>query len=322
MHNEVVIRLTAMGDVILAIPTVRALAGNGSRIHWILSGKWRHLATFLPAIVHTVDTFADFLRLARRLRALKPIRTHDLQGKFSSIFFSFLLGGRISRYRKRDLWENLKAAGGAFPLSNADTRPVWKRYMDTAEVGHFDPNPGLFLSEHYLHEVQMKILENLGLKPYSYTLCHPGASKPGKIFPLSGFKSIISQMKPPVFIIGNANEGHGKNLYNDLRGKLDLYYLPGFIALSKGLVTTDSGPMHLARAVDVPVAAFFFQTDPSLGFSPIPGNKVKIFSIPLPCKPCSLHGQRDTCPLKTWECRRYHWPSVSSELNDFLEKAA
>ena len=104
----------------------------------------------------------------------------------------------------------------------------------------------------------------------------------------------------------------------DLRGKIPLSELPWVMSLSSGIISSDSGPMHLARAVDIPVAGIFLQTDPCLGFSPIPGPRVKVISRPLGCKPCSLHGRRSVCPEKTWACRDLSWDEIAADIAAFF----
>ncbi len=104
-----------------------------------------------------------------------------------------------------------------------------------------------------------------------------------------------------------------------MRNQIRLYHLPGIIKLSSGIITTDSGPMHLARSVNSKIAAIFFQTDPTLGFAPIPAENIKIISKKLACKPCSLHGQRKICPESTFACKQMNFEKVTQEIYDFME---
>ena len=92
------------------------------------------------------------------------------------------------------------------------------------------------------------------------------------------------------------------------------------ISFAKAVISTDSGPMHLARAVNTPLVAIFFQTDPSLGFSPIPSDKTLVISESLPCKPCSLHGQNEVCPAGHFKCRQIDIEKTVKQIFDFLSK--
>ncbi len=62
----------------------------------------------------------------------------------------------------------------------------------------------------------------------------------------------------------------------------------------------DTGPLHWARALGVPVVALFGPTDPLLhDFSPWD----VVLTEPLACRPCSAHGQKK-CPLGHHQCLR------------------
>jgi ADP-heptose:LPS heptosyltransferase len=65
-------------------------------------------------------------------------------------------------------------------------------------------------------------------------------------------------------------------------------------------VGNDSGLTHLAEAVGTPVVALFGPTVPAFGFAPrLPASTA--VEVPLPCRPCSLHGGA-RCPLEHHDC--------------------
>ena len=72
----------------------------------------------------------------------------------------------------------------------------------------------------------------------------------------------------------------------DLTGRADLVTLAAVLAKASLLVTGDTGPMHLAAALDVPVVAVFGPSDPARWgpFSP----RARVVRVPLPCSPCNL----------------------------------
>jgi heptosyltransferase-2 len=78
---------------------------------------------------------------------------------------------------------------------------------------------------------------------------------------------------------------------------------PSSIRLSKGclaaadlVVSTDSGPRHIAAALDVPTISLFGPTDPRWSDNYHP--EAVMLQEPVPCGPC---GKR-TCPLKHHRC--------------------
>ena len=77
----------------------------------------------------------------------------------------------------------------------------------------------------------------------------------------------------------------------DLIGRTDLPALAGVVACSRGLVTNDSGAMHLAAAAGAGVTAVFGPTDDS-ATRPI-GDAHVVLVHPVWCRPCMLR----ECPL-------------------------
>jgi heptosyltransferase-2 len=68
------------------------------------------------------------------------------------------------------------------------------------------------------------------------------------------------------------------------------------------LVTNDSAPLHLATAVGTPILAIFGPTVPAFGYGPIrPGDQVA--EIAMSCRPCSSHGPQ-VCPLGHHKCMK------------------
>lgn len=90
----------------------------------------------------------------------------------------------------------------------------------------------------------------------------------------------------------------------NLAGSTTIPELAAVIAMLDLFITNDSGPMHIAVALDVPVVAIFGATTPSLGFTPYTDKAVVIEPpLTLECRPCSAHGPK-TCPLTHFNCMR------------------
>jgi heptosyltransferase-2 len=64
----------------------------------------------------------------------------------------------------------------------------------------------------------------------------------------------------------------------------------------------DSGPLHLASAMNAPVTAFFCSTIPDFGFGPRSEDQ-QIIEVdePLSCRPCGSHGFK-ACPKGHFNC--------------------
>lgn len=102
-----------------------------------------------------------------------------------------------------------------------------------------------------------------------------------------------------VAIVGGARErGLGELIASGMRapvrvlcGETGLPELTGVLARLRLLVTNDSGPMHVAAALGIPVAAVFGPTD-DRETGPV-GDRHRIVREPVHCSPCKLR----ECPI-------------------------
>lgn len=87
-----------------------------------------------------------------------------------------------------------------------------------------------------------------------------------------------------------------------LAGKLNFLESASLMRDAKMNYVNDSGPMHLASAVNGPVTSIYCSTVPEFGFYPL-SIEVKIIETEekLACRPCGLHGYK-TCPEGHFKC--------------------
>lgn len=320
-ENEIVIRLSAMGDILLTVPTLRALGKNGINVHLVISSRWAELSEFLPAQVHLFSGTGSFMNLANSLRQLKANSVFDLQGKLSTIALRMFLDAPLTRvYQKRTVSEQIFAIRRKYPLRFIDQRPIWQKYAEICGTDVTKDDALLNLSDEYI-EMSGKGLLEFGLRKEDFILLHADASKPGKLLPDSLVREFVKRSPAQIALIGTGNRPIDCDFSNllDLRNRIPLNALPGVMKHAKAVISSDSGPMHLARAVGTPLVALFFQTCPSLGFIPIPADNVMVISENLPCKPCSLHGQNNECPEGTSACRNVNIEKIVSDTYSFLK---
>jgi ADP-heptose:LPS heptosyltransferase len=97
----------------------------------------------------------------------------------------------------------------------------------------------------------------------------------------------------------------GRENFHDFCGKTDLVGLGGLLQEMDLAITVDSGPMHMAAALGVPVLAIFGPTDPSRTGPYGPQHRI-IGVDHLPCRPCFS----DTCTRGDHACMRNLFPST------------
>ncbi|NOY64388.1 MAG: glycosyltransferase family 9 protein, partial [Nitrospirae bacterium] len=139
-----------------------------------------------------------------------------------------------------------------------------------------------------------------------YFVVVPGARWPSKRWPAEYFARLLRYLEglelTPVLLGGRDDMSISEEIIKgsrmnciDLTGKTDLKTLCSIIKGAEFMITNDSGPMHIATAMDVKVFAIFGPTDERLT-GPYGGKHVVIKAEGLQCRPC----RRRTCP--TMKC--------------------
>ncbi len=88
---------------------------------------------------------------------------------------------------------------------------------------------------------------------------------------------------------------------NNLCGKLKLMETAALFSKAQHVFVNDSGPLHIASAMNTPVTALFCSTSPKFGFGPLSDKNEVIEVMNLACRPCGLHG-KITCPKGHFDC--------------------
>jgi heptosyltransferase-2 len=196
---------------------------------------------------------------------------------------------------------------------NDRTRHVSREYMDLAvEAGasplEEDYKVRLPLSDESREE-QARLFREAGLEEQGplVGICPTSAFGPAKCWPPAYFAKLAESLrrkgKIPV-LFGAPSE---KAVLDEIDGASEKKFirltttLPGLAAClsrMKAVVANDSGPLHLAAAMGVPVAGLYGPIDPKWS-GPLAG-KSRVFYTRIECSPC----HQRICPLKHHKCLR------------------
>lgn len=153
----------------------------------------------------------------------------------------------------------------------------------------------------------------------------PGAEYgPAKRWPVEYFAEVAINMLNKgwqVWIFGSKKESELaieiQKLTNDqcidLTGKTTLLEALDLLALSKSVITNDSGLMHVAAALNRPLVVVYGSSTPK--FTPPLAQQVSKVHLNLVCSPCF----KRVCPLKHFDCMNQIKPNlVLDNLNRLL----
>ena len=162
----------------------------------------------------------------------------------------------------------------------------------------------------------------------------PGSRWAMKKWPVRSYQDLLCRLADrhniKVMILGDENDQEDAAAIKaalgdkalDLTGRTSILEAASYMKRTRGFIGNDSGLMHLAELVGVPVLALFGPTTDSFGYYPsLPGSKV--CERELSCRPCSKNGSRPCYKIMSGqrqEClTRIKVASVEKAFNELLE---
>ena len=272
------LRLSALGDVVLAVPAVRALARHwpDTRITWITGRGLLPVLKGLPASVELQACdkprgLRDYLELRRQLGG----QPYDLLLAMQASLRANLIYPLIDAPRKigfdapqaRDLqgwFVNCRIAAGDRHLLDG-----FMAFAEAAGVRDTRVEWGLQLDD----DARQWVRDVTAAR--SYLLLNPCASKPERNWPLQRnielARAVQARHGLPVVVFSGpsaADRAAAGEIARavpgtvNLAGQTDLPRLFALVAGARALVSPDSGPVHIARAFDVPVVGLYASARP------------------------------------------------------------
>jgi heptosyltransferase-2 len=192
-------------------------------------------------------------------------------------------------------------------LNEAALPLLAERYAQLAEPANARSNAALTLPSLTSSAIQQQAARAaLGLSPDAKPVVFcPGAEYgPAKRWPARHFATLAGMLPHPVWLIGSTKDaavgaeierlaaGRARNLC----GRTTLEQAVDLIASAGCVVSNDSGLMHVAAALDRPLAALFGSSSPR--YTPPMSPRARIISLRLECSPCF----KRECPLGHLRC--------------------
>jgi len=303
VRKILIIRLSSLGDVLLTTPIIGYLSDryNSPEIHYLVKSQFTDAVKFHPALKKLIIFDKnDVVQLKNEIACEKYDFIIDLQNNLRTRRLTRGIQTKIFRFKKRHLKKFLLVHLKINFLMSKNSIP--ELYAETIGAAKDIIN---YPARIYLPEGKSspKIQRRIGL-------C-PGAQHFTKRWPEKYFSRLSTLLLNAGFSVsflgGKSDIPIIRELTGRISGTIDASTDNNFIELCRNMVecevvvTNDSGLMHTAAALGIPVLAIFGSTVREFGFFPFNIRSEIIENNKLTCRPCS-HIGRKSCPKKHFNC--------------------
>ncbi len=277
-HKKIlVVNLAGMGDVVLSSPAIKSLAQQFPTSDLYLLTYWGNAPTLARCPYFKEVFFLDKKMTRRTLAALFALRKlkldaaaniyniHSVMGMIKMFLLFSFLGA------KKTFGRNTNGKGFFYNYKIRETSDFKKHdvdaMLDTVSLLGAGQRPqGLEL---WIDEDEAGLenfLENNSIKEDDDIIClHPGASRASHRWMPEGFASfadkLVGRYSVKIVITGAKDERNlARQISKDMShksviaaGELSLNAFAALLRRSKLLVTNDTGPMHIANALGIPL---------------------------------------------------------------------
>lgn len=315
-----VIKLSALGDIVLITPSLKALRERFPLAHitCLVRKEFREVLQRCPYLddvivydpLHRHSGFWGFLKIAKRLRRSKFDKIVDFQNNHKSHLLAFLSSCHERYGHNNKKWGFLlnfaihpskdvyAAVDHQFQVlkllgvssTGGERLELWPSQEDKRYVRQL--LDGQWISEK-TQIVGIHLSASLQWKTKSWPLEHIA-----QLCDILAAKNIRT-----VFTGTHHDQVFARKLLKltkakpaDFTGKTSILQLAALIKRCQAFVTPDSAPMHISAAVGTPFVALFGPTDPRRHLPP--AGKYQLMCHPIPCAPC----YRRQCSLRKSIC--------------------
>ncbi len=307
------IRFSALGDVLMTVPVVDALARQypDARITVVsrpfVGSVFRLLppnVTFVGINPRQYKGVAGLWRLYKELRALNPTHVADLHNVLRTqvVRKFFALAGTPVKHLVKD-----RRARKAFIAAPVKTQQVtsFERYASVLARLGFPIELDMTRPVRLVESRKTDGPARVGIAPF--------AAHQGKIYPLDMMEQVVdllTQGGREVYLFGAGDKE--KAILEGWASKYPLTHsvvgtLPNMaaelelIASLDVMLAMDSGNMHLAALSSTPVVSVWGATHPLGGFLGWGCTRDNVVQLPLDCRPCSTYGSKP-CRWGDYRC--------------------
>ncbi len=263
MTRLLVVRLSALGDVIHTIPAVMSLRPFFD-VSWAVEKPYAELVQIVAG-VEVIPVQLKKWSLSRILDARQAVSGFDIAVDFQGLIKSALLArvsGAADRYgfAKEAVREKPTAMFYNHRVSVDQTQHVvdWNKELAAAVTRQPDnqairqPDWSAFAMDGH---------DRLGAFANKIVLL-PGAGRPGKQWPVSRFRELVARYEGKTAVVAGPGErALAEGIGGAIAPETNLRELAFLLARASLVVGGDTGPLHLADALGTRVVGLYGATD-------------------------------------------------------------
>jgi len=305
-----VVRFSSIGDIVLTTPIVRMLHQQlKAEVHFLCKEHFRPIVEANPYITRSFGIRQSPGEVWKLLKAEHYDYIIDLHKNLRSRRFLFFSGPKVLTFDKINIHKWLLTTFGINRLPNIH---IVDRYLKAVEpLGVKDDGKGLDYFIPPTEEVDLLRLAP-GFKAGQYIALAIGAAHATKRLPQHKILELCQLLNQPVILLGGKGEREvGKAIATELPsilnlcGQLSLHQSASIIRQAGGVITHDTGMMHIAAAFHKKILSVWGNTIPAFGMYPYYGQAIdqnQSFQVEgLRCRPCSKIGYA-SCPKGHFRC--------------------
>ncbi len=298
------IRFSSFGDVTqtLSVPTKLKQVFEHSEVHWVTRNDYKSLLEDHPHIdqiwlFERKRGFLSLLNLAWNLRKQNYTHVYDAHNNLRSfVIYTVTTLFKFNKKIKRPIYRWRRFLLFTFRINHfqmpfSGQRDLIQPLAHWGISDELPPTPQIFFTPLSANSA----LDKMRSLKHPFIALAPSAAYFLKRWPIDHWKALIQILPEQHFVIlGGPDDSFLNEIAEaapdrclNLAGKLDYKMNAAIIKNSKGLVSNDTGLMHIAEQLGHPCIALLGPAP--FGFPSRPSTQK--MELSLSCRPCSKHGQ-------------------------------
>jgi heptosyltransferase I len=285
--NVLVVRLSAMGDAIHALPLAASAAAAGARVGWVIERAFAGVLEGNPSCATIIvadtkawrrrlfaaSTWRDLARLRAELARFRADVVLDPQGNWKSAAVARAAGGHVVGFAGSVRREPASALlGGVRVAPGPEARHAVEEDLALLSAAGIPATVRAPDASYLLTRPAPEADAFVAGLPRPYAVFHPGAGRADKAWGEERFAALALALRnrrglAPVVSWGPGDEERAARLAALVPGgvtapRLDIPGLARLAARARLFAAGDTGPLHLADALGTRTLSLFGPTDP------------------------------------------------------------